>query len=145
MNDSLFSDADLDPELMEIERKKKERERIAKEEQRLEEKKKEEEKKASITYDKTLYVLDGYSIIYRNYFAHIKKPIFDKKGNNISAYYGFFQTLFSIINSYPMDALAITMDEKGPTFRHELYPEYKANRDIDWEELKEEETPFSQE
>ena len=129
MNDSLFSDADLDPELMEIERKKKERERIAKEEQRLEEKKKEEEKKASITYDKTLYVLDGYSIIYRNYFAHIKKPIFDKKGNNISAYYGFFQTLLSLMNSYPMDALAITMDEKGPTFRHELYPEYKANRE----------------
>lgn len=129
MNDSLFSDADLDPELMEIERKKKERERIAKEEQRLEEKKKEEEKKASINYDKTLYVLDGYSIIYRNYFAHIKKPIFDKKGNNISAYYGFFQTLFSLINSYPMDALAITMDEKGLTFRHELYPEYKANRE----------------
>ena len=80
MNDSLFSDADLDPELMEIERKKKERERIAKEEQRLEEKKKEEEKKASINYDKTLYVLDGYSIIYRNYFAHIKKPIFESTG-----------------------------------------------------------------
>ena len=59
MNDSLFSDADLDPELMEIERKKKERERIAKEEQRLEEKKKEEEKKPNVTYDKTLYVLDG--------------------------------------------------------------------------------------
>ena len=129
MNDSLFSDADLDPELMEIERKKKERERIAKEEQRLEEKKKEEEKKPNVTYDKTLYVLDGYSIIYRNYFAHIKKPIFDKKGNNISAYYGFFQTLLSLMNSYPMDALAITMDEKGPTFRHELYPEYKANRE----------------
>ena len=129
MNDSLFSDADLDPELMEIERKKKERERIAKEEQRLEEKKKEEEKKPNVTYDKTLYILDGYSIIYRNYFAHIKKPIFDKKGNNISAYYGFFQTLLSLMNSYPMDALAITMDEKGPTFRHELYPEYKANRE----------------
>lgn len=129
MNDSLFSDADLDPELMEIEGKKKERERLAKEEKRLEEKKKEDKKKTSISYDKTLYILDGYSIIYRSFFAHLTKPIFDKKGNNISAYYGFFQTLFSIINSYPMDALAITMDEKGPTFRHELYPEYKANRE----------------
>ena len=54
MNDSLFSDADLDPELMEIEGKKKERERLAKEEKRLEEKKKEDEKKTSISYDKTL-------------------------------------------------------------------------------------------
>lgn len=129
MTDSLFSEADLDPELMEIENKKKERERIAKEEKRLEEKRREEEKKTTLPYDKTLYILDGYSIIYRSFFAHISKPILDKKGNNINAYYGFFQTLFALIGSYPMDALAITMDEKGPTFRHELYPEYKANRE----------------
>ncbi|MCI7454488.1 MAG: DNA polymerase I, partial [Spirochaetales bacterium] len=117
MNDSLFSEADLDPELMAIEGKKKERERLAAEEQKMEEKKKNEEKKRDMEYDKTLYILDGYSIIYRSFFAHISKPILDKKGNNISAYYGFFQTLFSIMGSYPMDALAITMDEKGPTFR----------------------------
>ena len=129
MNDSLFSEADLDPELMAIEGKKKERERLAAEEQKMEEKKKNEEKKRDMEYDKTLYILDGYSIIYRSFFAHISKPILDKKGNNISAYYGFFQTLFSIMGSYPMDALAITMDEKGPTFRHELYPQYKANRE----------------
>ena len=55
MNDSLFSDADLDPELMEIERKKKERERIAKEEQRLEEKKKEEEENVQKNFVENFY------------------------------------------------------------------------------------------
>ena len=129
MTDSLFTDADLDPELMEIEGKKKERERLAKEEKRLEEKRKMEEKRSSLSFDKTLYILDGYSIIYRSFFAHLTKPILDKKGNNINAYYGFFQTLFALLGSYPMDALAVAMDEKGPTFRHELYPAYKANRE----------------
>ena len=70
MNDSLFSDADLDPELMEIERKKKERERIAKEEQRLEEKKKEEEKTASVPvgYEKIvdMYPLDFEEFLWAN-------------------------------------------------------------------------------
>ena len=129
MTDTLFSEADLDPELMEIERKKKERERVAEEDRKAQEKKKEEESKSQFTWDKTLYILDGYSIIYRSFFAHISKPILDKKGDNINAYFGFFQTLFSFLGTYEMDALAVAMDEKGPTFRHELYPEYKANRE----------------
>ena len=129
MNDGLFSEADLDPELMEIESKKKERERQREEENRRIAKEEAEKKEKAFSWDKTIFLIDGYSVIYRSYFAHIRKPIMDKKGNNISAYFGFFQTLFSLISSNRMDALAVTMDEKGPTFRHKLYPEYKANRE----------------
>ena len=129
MNDGLFSEADLDPELMEIESKKKERERQREEEKRRIAKEEAEKKEKAFSWDKTIFLIDGYSVIYRSYFAHIRKPIMDKKGNNISAYFGFFQTLFSLISSNRMDALAVTMDEKGPTFRHKLYPEYKANRE----------------
>ncbi|MBQ2259368.1 MAG: DNA polymerase I, partial [Spirochaetales bacterium] len=80
-------------------------------------------------FDKKLYILDGYSNIYRSYFAHITSPLTDKEGKNVSAYFGFFSTLFSLLSNYPMDYLAVTMDEKAPTFRHQMYPEYKANRE----------------
>ena len=130
MDGELFSSADLDQELIEKENRKKERERLALLEKKEEAKKKEkEEAKESVTLDKTLYLLDGYSIIYKSYYAFISRPLTDKNGNNISAYYGFFQTLFHILKDNRMDGLAITMDEREPTFRHLMYPEYKANRD----------------
>ena len=124
MNDSLFTDKDLDQE--EIEKERKGAENSVREEVRKEEKK---------VFSKRLYVLDGYSIIYRSYFAHISNPLTDGKGVNISAYFGFFSTLLSLLTSYRMDYLAIAMDEKVPTFRHEMYPEYKATRDKAPEDL----------
>lgn len=126
----LFSEADLDPEMIKFERQQLERERLAK----LEEKK-EDEKKEELPFDKKLYILDGYSIIYRSYFAHITSPLLDIKGRNCSAYFGFFQTLFFLMSNYKMDYLAVTMDEKAPTFRHLMYPEYKANREKAPEDL----------
>lgn len=128
MDGELFSTADLDQELIEKENRKKERERQALIREKEEAKKKEKEAE-SIALDKTLYLLDGYSIIYKSYYAFISRPLTDKSGNNISAYYGFFQTLFHMLKENGMDGLAITMDEKEPTFRHIMYPEYKANRD----------------
>ena len=130
MLDSLFSEMDLDPEMMELEK-------------RMENRKKEEndtpaaasEGTPSVAFDKKLYILDGYSIIYRSYFAHITSPILDKEGRNVSAYFGFFSTLFAIMSNYKMDYLAVTMDEKAPTFRHDMYPEYKANREKAPEDL----------
>lgn len=127
----LFSEADLDPEMMALEKSQKERERNARIEEQA---RKEEEKK--IQFDKKLYVLDGYSIIYRSYFAHLTAPLTDAKGQNCSAYFGFFQTLFFLLSSYSdMDYLAVTMDEREPTFRHRMYPEYKANREKAPEDL----------
>lgn len=126
MEGSLFSEMDLDPEMIEIERRALERKR----QEEAEEEKKEEpvSPEADLPFDKKLYILDGYSVIYRSYFAHITAPLTDKEGKNISAYFGFFSTLFSLMSNYQMDYLAVTMDEKEPTFRHKLYPEYKANR-----------------
>ena len=82
-----------------------------------------------------LFIIDGYSIIYRSYFAHMTNPMRNRSGENISAYFGFFSSLLHIVGNYQVDALAVAMDEKGPTFRHEMYPEYKATRDKAPEDL----------
>ncbi len=129
MDGELFSSADLDQELIEKENRKKERERQEKLLKKEEEKKRLEEEKKEAVYDKTLYLLDGYSIIYKSYWAFVSRPLTDREGNNISAYYGFFQTLFHILKENTMDGLAVTMDEREPTFRHLMYPQYKATRE----------------
>lgn len=95
MDGELFTTADLDPELIEKERNQIERERKAKAKEKEEQKEREnKEKEDNTIYDKTLFIVDGYAFIYRSYYAHKSKPLTDREGNNISAYYGFFQTLF---------------------------------------------------
>lgn len=78
---------------------------------------------------KTLYILDGYSLIYRSYFAFIRNPLFTPDGKNSSAVFGFFRTLLSFFNAYDPEYFCVSLDPKGPTFRHEQYPAYKANRE----------------
>ena len=129
MDGLLFTNADLDQELIEKENRQKERERQLRIKEKKEKEEKEKKEEAKKEYNKTLFLLDGYSIIYKSYWAFISRPLVDGEGNNISAYYGFFQTLFHILKENKMDALAVTMDEREPTFRHLLYPEYKANRE----------------
>ncbi len=85
--------------------------------------------------DEPLFILDGYSLIYRSYFAFIKKPLTNKRGENTSALFGFFRTFFSLFNTYKPSFFAVAMDSLTPTFRHEQYPEYKATRDKTPEEL----------
>ena len=121
--EDLFSESDLDQEMLEKE-KQAEKALIEKKIESEKNKKTAEEKK----YDKVLYIIDGYSLIYRSYFAFLSRPLTDRRGNNISAYYGFFNTLLSLMSQYRMDYLAVCMDEKEATFRHRMYPEYKANR-----------------
>lgn len=84
---------------------------------------------------KRLYIIDGYGLIYRSYFGFIKNPMRDSQGNNISAVYGFFSTLLKLIREYEAHYLVVAMDTKGPTFRHEIYDQYKANRDAAPEDL----------
>jgi len=83
----------------------------------------------------TLYLLDGYGLIYRAYFAFIHRPLTDRDGNNVSAVHGFFRSLLALKREYQADKIAVAMDPSGPTFRHESYPEYKANRDPAPEDL----------
>ncbi|MFW5695545.1 MAG: 5'-3' exonuclease, partial [Alkalispirochaeta sp.] len=85
--------------------------------------------------DDTLYVLDGYSVIYRSYFAFIRNPLRNPRGENSSAVFGFVRTLLSLFNEYNPRRFAVIMDSKTPTFRHEKYEEYKATRDATPDDL----------
>ncbi len=78
---------------------------------------------------KELYVLDGYSLIYRSYFAFIRNPLRDSKGNNTSAVFGFFRSLFTILSDRNPDYFVVAQDSLTPTFRHEKYPDYKITRE----------------
>ncbi|MFA5467933.1 MAG: DNA polymerase I [Sphaerochaetaceae bacterium] len=77
----------------------------------------------------TLYIIDGYGLIYRSYFAFINNPLRDMEGNNVSALFGFFNSLLMVQREYNPDFLVVAMDTAAPTFRHELYSQYKANRE----------------
>ncbi|MEA4865698.1 MAG: DNA polymerase I [Sphaerochaeta sp.] len=89
----------------------------------------------TLSNQKKLYIIDGYSLIYRSFFGFFANPIRDAQGNNVSAIYGFFSTLLKLIREYNPDYLVVAMDSIGPTFRHSLYEPYKANRDAAPEEL----------
>ena len=84
---------------------------------------------------KTYFILDGYSLIYKSYFAFIRNPMMNPKGENSSAIFGFFRTLFSLFDRYNPEYFLVTLDSLTPTFRHEMYPEYKATRDKTPEDL----------
>ena len=75
-----------------------------------------------------LYLIDGYALIYRAYFAFIRNPLFNSKGENTSAIFGFVNSLLKIIRDEQPDYIAVVLDTKKPTFRHEKYAEYKSTR-----------------
>ena len=78
--------------------------------------------------NKTVYILDSYGLIFRCYFAFIGKPLTNRNGENISALFGFFRNLHYVLEHYKPGCLVAAMDSKTKTFRHEMYPEYKATR-----------------
>ncbi len=94
--------------------------------------------KMSITEksEKKLFLLDAYALIFRAYYAFIKNPRYNSKGQNTSAILGFTNTLDEILKKEKPDAIAVVFDPPSPTFRKELYPEYKANRDETPEDIK---------
>ena len=78
--------------------------------------------------ENTLFILDSYGLIYREYFAFISRPLTNSRGENISAVFGFFRNLLTILKTYSPKYMVAAMDSKTATFRHELYAEYKATR-----------------
>ncbi|MDR0586061.1 MAG: DNA polymerase I [Treponema sp.] len=96
-----------------------------------------------------LYVIDAYGLIYRSYFAFLSRPLKNPKGENISALFGFARTLVGLIDDgVPAPAgsgasakpqkplrLAAAFDSRTPTFRHNMYAEYKATRQKTPEDL----------
>ena len=76
-----------------------------------------------------LYLLDAYALIYRGYFPFVTRPRLTTLGDDTSAVVGFLNTFDDILRRSEGEYMAVVFDPKGPTFRHEMYPEYKANRE----------------
>ena len=86
--------------------------------------------------EKKLYLLDAYALIYRSYYAFINNPRITTTGINTSATFGFFNFLLELLELEKPTHLAVVFDPEGPTFRHEMYPPYKAQRPPMPEDLK---------
>ena len=76
-----------------------------------------------------LFLLDAYALIYRAYYALIKNPRINSKGFNTSAVLGFVNTLEDVLKKENPTHIGVAFDPSGPTFRHEAYEQYKAQRE----------------
>jgi len=85
--------------------------------------------------DKKLFLLDGHALIYRAHFAFITRPLINSKGMNTSAVNGFVRMLWDLLRTEKPTHIAVAFDPAGPTFRHEQYPQYKANREEQPEDI----------
>lgn len=86
--------------------------------------------------EKSLFLLDAMALIYRAHFAFSKNPRINSKGLNTGAPFGFTNSLYEIIEKRKPTHIAVAFDMSGPTFRHEQFPEYKANREETPEDIK---------
>ncbi|MDZ7331713.1 MAG: DNA polymerase I [candidate division KSB1 bacterium] len=77
---------------------------------------------------KKLFLIDGSALAYRSYFAFVKNPLINSRGENTSAIFGFLNSLLKIMDEHQPEYLAAVFDTPEPTFRHKIYPEYKATR-----------------
>lgn len=77
---------------------------------------------------KKLYLIDGHALIFRSYYAFLRRPMINSKGEDTSILFGFTKTLTDLIIRERPSHLAVAFDPPSKTFRHELYPLYKANR-----------------
>jgi len=85
---------------------------------------------------KKLFLLDAYALIFRAYYAFIKNPRVTSKGLNTSAVFGFLLALEEVLQKQKPTHIAVVFDTPTPTFRHEMFKEYKANRDATPEDIK---------
>lgn len=86
---------------------------------------------------KTLLLIDAYAMIYRAYYAFIRAPRMNSRGENTSAIFGFIITFEDLLKRLKPSHIAVGFDPAGPTFRHEAFEQYKAQRqetpeDIRW-------------
>ncbi|MDO4754776.1 MAG: DNA polymerase I [Parabacteroides sp.] len=83
-----------------------------------------------------LFLIDAYALIYRSYYAFIKNPRVNSKGMNTSAIFGFINSLEDVLKRENPTHIAVAFDPKGPTFRHEAYEQYKAQREETPEDIR---------
>ena len=82
-----------------------------------------------------LFLIDAYALIYRSYYAFIKSPRINSKGLNTSAIMGFCNTLNEVLTKEKPTHIGVAFDH-GKTFRHDAFPEYKAQREETPEDIK---------
>lgn len=86
--------------------------------------------------EKRLFLLDAYALIFRSYYAFISNPMKNSKGMNTSTAFGFTITLDDVLRNQNPSHIAVAFDPAGPTFRSDLFPAYKANRQETPEDIK---------
>lgn len=86
---------------------------------------------------KKLILIDGHALMFRMYYAFLRRPMINSKGVDTSVLFGFTKYLLELINKEQPTHLAVAFDPPCKTFRHEFYSEYKANRSAAPEVIKE--------
>ncbi len=86
--------------------------------------------------EKKLFLLDAYALIFRAYYAFISNPMTNSQGIPTSTVFGFSLTLDELLRKENPSHIAVVFDPPGPTFRHEMFPPYKANRDSTPEDIR---------
>lgn len=89
-----------------------------------------------MSFKNKLFLLDAYALIFRAYYAMIKNPRINSKGMNTSAILGFVNTLADVLKRENPTHIGIAFDPSGPTFRKEIYKEYKAQREETPEDIR---------
>ena len=79
--------------------------------------------------EKKLYLIDGHALIFKMYYAFLRRPMINSKGADMSILFGFTKHILELIEKEKPTHMAIAFDPPGGTFRHEMYPEYKGTRD----------------
>ncbi|MBQ6287081.1 MAG: DNA polymerase I [Bacteroidales bacterium] len=75
-----------------------------------------------------IFFIDGHALVFKMYYAFIRKPMINSKGADMSILFGFTKYILELIEREKPDYLAVAFDPPGGTFRNQMYPEYKANR-----------------
>jgi len=75
-----------------------------------------------------LFLIDGHALVFKMYYAFLRRPMINSKGADMSILFGFTKYILELIEREKPTHLAVAFDPPGGTFRNEMYPEYKANR-----------------
>ena len=79
--------------------------------------------------NKDIFLIDAMALLYRAYYVFIRSPRITSKGENVSALFGFVYSLMSLMEEYKPEKIIVVFDSETPTFRHERFAEYKAERE----------------
>ena len=76
-----------------------------------------------------IFLIDGHALVFKMYYAFLRRPMINSKGADMSILFGFTKYLLELLEREKPEYLAVAFDPPGGTFRNKLYPQYKANRE----------------